>query len=147
VGKYTLEVEHSGQCLQISSDGDEKPVRQNPQACSGDDKGAVWELVQKRSGRGFSYKLKVTPGQVTTCLAVLKGSTRDKAAVVHEKACNGANSDWKLERKGDGFILRAVHSGQCLHVKDASQKNNFVVLQGSECDGDHFIWKLKRQRR
>jgi hypothetical protein len=54
------------------------------------------------------------------CLDVINSGTGNGVRVVQFRCHFGANQRWKLQRMGNGVILRSVHSGKCL---DAGNSN------------------------
>ncbi len=136
-GAYTIEVSHSGKCLDVAGGQDGASVKQ--MTCNEKDN-QIWDVTHEGSG---TYLLK--PRHSGKCLDIAvdparpnEGASKANFADVIQWACHaGPMQSWQLtqvEGSASTFTVKSAFSGKCLDISGHSKEES-ANLHKYECHG------------
>jgi hypothetical protein len=135
---YSLQVRHSGKCLDVPGGSRNSVTTVQQFSCTG---GVNQEWALESVGNGFFRIVSKFSGM---CLDV-KGFSQEAQAPVQQFPCNGGdNQSFRFQHvSGDYNLIVARHSGQCLDVRGASTADLAPIQQFPCHENRNQQWRLR----
>jgi hypothetical protein len=138
-GIYSIEIGHSGKCLDVSGATRDNGGNVMQYDCHGGEN-QLWNIILQKDG---NYLLKPTHSNKCLDIAVdpkrpHEGASKENFANVIQWECHGGPmQSWALSPvngKPNTFTVKSVYSNKCLDISGNS-KDNFANLHKYNCHG------------